>query len=99
MQKTATKAPLVASKKTAAAKPAKVKKSKLVRDSFTMPEGEYAEIAALKKRCQKSGRPAKKSEILRVAIANLTKLSDSALVAAVQQLAVVKTGRPAKGSK
>ena len=85
-------------KKAAAAKPGKLKKPKLVRDSFTMPENEYAVIAALKKRCLGAGVPAKKSEILRAAIANLAKLSDSGLLAAIKRLEVIKTGRP-KGSK
>ena len=78
---------------------AKVKKAKLVRDSLTMPEGEYALIATLKKRCLNAGVSAKKSEILRAAVATLAKLSDASLVAAVRRLEVIKTGRPAKGSK
>lgn len=82
-----------------AGKPAKAKRAKLVRDSFTMPELEYALIAALKKRCLDAGVSAKKSEILRAAVANLVKLSDAALVAAVRRLEVIKTGRPAKKSK
>jgi hypothetical protein len=82
-----------------ARKPAKAKKAKLVRDSFTMPELEYALIAALKKRCLDAGVSAKKSEILRAAVANLAKLSDASVVAAVRRLEVIKTGRPAKGSK
>jgi len=81
------------------AKPAKAKKAKLIRDSFTMPDGEYALIAALKKRCLDAGVSAKKSEILRAAVANLAKLSDGSVVAAVRRLEVIKTGRPAKGSK
>lgn len=80
-------------------KPAKAKKPKLVRDSFTMPEGEYALIAALKKRCLAAGVPAKKSEILRAAVANLEKLSDASVAAALRRLDVIKTGRPAKGNK
>jgi len=80
-------------------KPAKAKKAKLVRDSFTMPDLEYALIAALKKRCLNAGVSAKKSEILRAAVANLAKLSDASVVAAVRRLDVIKTGRPAKGSK
>jgi hypothetical protein len=80
-------------------KPAKAKKVKLVRDSFTMPEDEYAVIAALKKRCLDAGVSAKKSEILRAAVAGLAKLSDASLIASVRRLAVIKTGRPAKGSK
>ena len=80
-------------------KPAKVKKAKLVRDSFTMPELEYALITVLKKRCLDAGIAAKKSEILRAAVASLAKLSDTSLLAAVRRLEVIKTGRPAKGSK
>lgn len=80
-------------------KPAKAKKVKLVRDSFTMPEAEYALIATLKKRCLDAGVSAKKSEILRAAVASLAKLGDASMVAAVRRLEVIKTGRPAKGSK
>jgi len=78
------------------AKPAKVKKAKLVRDSFTMPESEYAAIAALKERCLSSGVAARKSEILRAALAGLAGLGDAEVVAAIQALAAIKTGRPAK---
>jgi outer membrane biosynthesis protein TonB len=81
------------------AKPAKARKVKLVRDSFTMPETEYAVIALLKKRCLKAGVFAKKSEILRAAVAGLMKLSDASVLAAIRRLEVIKTGRPAKGAK
>lgn len=80
-------------------KPVKAKKVKLVRDSFTMPETEYAVIALLKKRCLKAGVSAKKSEILRAAVAGLAKLSDGSVLAAIRRLEVIKTGRPAKGAK
>lgn len=83
-----------ASKK--ADKPVKAKNVKLVRDSFTMPETEYAVIAELKKRCLNAGVSAKKSEILRAAVAGLAKLSDSSVLAAIRRLEVIKTGRPAK---
>ena len=82
-----------------AAMPAKLRKSRLVRDSFTMPEAEHALIAALKKRCLKIGVAARKSELLRAAIAGLAALDDQAVVAALQRLDVVKTGRPAKTPK
>ena len=78
---------------------AKPKKTKLVRDSFTMPDSEYALIATLKKRCLTAGLAAKKSEILRAAIAQMDKLTDAALVAAMRRLEVIKTGRPAKERK
>jgi hypothetical protein len=38
----------------------------------------------------------KKSELLRIALANLSKLSDKALLAAVSKIETIKTGRPAK---
>ena len=93
------KAVPLGSKKTSAAKPAKVKKAKLVRDSFTMPKVEYSVIATLKERCLKSGVSPKKSEILRAAIANLAKLTDRSLVGVIKELEVIKTGRPSKSSK
>lgn len=75
------------------------KKVKLVRDRFTMPEDEHAVIASLKKRCRNAGVKAKKNEILRAAVAGIARLSDRSLVAALHRLAVIRTGRPAKGSK
>jgi hypothetical protein len=98
-KKAAIKTVPVAEKKVGTLKPGKVKKPKLVRDSFTMPKEEYAVIASLKARCLQTGVSVKKSEILRAAIANLAKLSDTSLSGAIRRLDVIKTGRPAKGSK
>ena len=80
-------------------KPAKIKRAKLVRDSFTMPEAEHALITGLKKRCLNLGVAAKKSEVLRAALAVLARLSDAEAAAAIQALVPIKTGRPAKGAK
>ncbi len=80
-------------------KSAKPKKAKLVRDSFTMPESEYELIATLKKRCVARGLAAKKSELLRAAIIGFAAQSDAAITAALQALAVIKTGRPPKAQK
>lgn len=82
-----------------AAKNAKPKKSKLVRDSFTMPEAEYGLFAAVKKRCVAKGVAVKKSEVLRAAIIGFAALSDAAVLAAVKALDVIKTGRKPKGHK
>ena len=38
----------------------KPKKSKMIRDSFTMPESDYAKLAELKKKCLESGVHVKK---------------------------------------
>ena len=89
-------------KESKAAKPVKVEKPvrpKLVRDSFTMPDNEYAQIAVLKKRLANADAPAKKSELLRAGIALLASMSETDLLAAVDRVPRIKTGRPAKGSK
>ena len=75
------------------------KKVKLMRDSFTMPENEYAQIAVLKKRLLAKGVAVKKSELLRCGFALLAALSDEDLVQAMAQVAKIKTGRPAKSAR
>lgn len=70
-----------------------------MRDSYTMPEAEHAVITGLKKRCLSLDVAARKSEVLRAALAVLARLSDAEVAAAIQGLAVIKTGRPAKGAK
>ena len=77
-------------------KPAKVK-AKLVRDSFTMPQADFAIIAALKERALGFRRPTKKSELLRAGLQALAGLNDTALQAALNALAPLKPGRPKKG--
>ena len=57
---------------------------------------EYGLIAAIKKRCVAKGVAVKKSEVLRAAIASFAALSDTAAMAAVQALEVIKTGRKPK---
>lgn len=74
----------------------KARKPKLVRDSFAMPEAEYARIDELKQRLAALGKPAKKSEVLRGGIAALTALNDSELKAVMERVERIKTGRPNK---
>jgi hypothetical protein len=86
-------------KSTERAKPEKaekVKKPKLVRDSFTIPKVEYSVIDALKQRAAKAGRPARKSEVLRAGVKALAAMSDADFMAALGAVPAVKTGRPAK---
>lgn len=78
------------------AKPSKVKKPKLVRDSFTIPKDEYGVLAELKQRCVKLEHPAKKSELLRAGIKALAGMSDKSLLAALKAVPSIKTGRPKK---
>ncbi len=77
-----------------AAPSGKVKKPKLVRDSFSMPKEEYAQIDALKIRSARLGHPVKKSEVLRAGVKLLLSLNDAALLSALAQIPSLKTGRP-----
>jgi hypothetical protein len=72
----------------------KVKKLKMVRDSFTMPEPEYKVLGEVKRTCLKAGVEVKKSELLRVGVAQLQKLQLDQLKAALAMLLPVKAGRP-----
>lgn len=81
------------------AKAPKARKAKLVRDSFTMPEDEYAQLADLKKRLLTKGLVSKKSELLRAGVALLVALGDDELAAAMKKVEIIKTGRPAKSAK
>jgi hypothetical protein len=77
-------------------KSAKPRKIKLIRDSYAMPEAEYAQIAQLKQRLLELGESVKKSELLRAGLAELATLDDAALLAAMAGVERIKTGRPAK---
>lgn len=72
------------------------KKPKLVRDSFTFPAEEYAQIGLLKQRTLKAGQEVKKSELIRAGLALLSASSDAALLKALAKVDKLKTGRPAK---
>jgi hypothetical protein len=69
----------------------------LVRDSFTMPEADFALIAKLKAKALGARRAAKKSELLRAGLQLLAGLDADSLVVVLDRLETVKTGRPKKG--
>ena len=75
---------------------AKPKKPKLIRDSFTMPELEYEALVETKKAMIRSGVAIKKSELLRIAVAQLASMDVAQIAAALRALAPVKAGRPLK---
>jgi hypothetical protein len=77
-------------------KPAKARKPKLIRDSFTIPKDEYQVIDVLKQRSAKLGQPMKKSELLRAGIKLLNSLDDAAFGKAMAEVPAIKTGRPKK---
>ena len=80
-------------------KPEKAEKAakprlRMVRDSFTMPEADFALIAQLKAGAMAAGRPAKKSELLRAGLRLLAAQPAKALLGALDSLEPVKLGRP-----
>jgi len=66
----------------------------LVRDSFTMPEQEYAVLLEVKQACLRAGIDVKKSELLRIGVALLGQLDVSTLQGVLAALPQLKTGRP-----
>jgi hypothetical protein len=82
-----------------ASKPAakeKVKKAKLVRDSFTMPENEYQVLGDVKKAFLKIGISVKKSELLRAGVALIKAMEIGNLKTVIDGLPPIKAGRPKK---
>ena len=59
----------------------KLKKATLIRDSFTFPKGEYAQLSLLKKRLAEQGSAVKKSELIRAGLILLSALDDNNLKA------------------
>jgi len=80
----------------AAKKPKKEHKKKVVRDSFTMPQNEYAKIAEIKAICMKAKMHVKKSEVLRAGLILLAGLNAAQLKQRFASLEKIKTGRPHK---
>lgn len=79
-----------------AAKAKKSKRQKLVRHAISMPEIEYAQITALKKRIASLGGNVKRSELVRAGIALLSVLNNVQLTTVMARIERIKTGRPEK---
>lgn len=94
--KSATKSGVKAASQHGAKKPKKEHKTKVVRDSFTMPQNEYARIAEIKEICMKAKMHVKKSEVLRAGLVLLAALEPGQLKRALENLEKIKTGRPQK---
>ena len=90
--------PQTATSAIAQAEPIEPARTKLVRDSFTMPKTEYSVLAELKLRAARLGRPIKKGELLRAGVAALRSLPDRLFLGALDLVPTLKPGRP-KGSR
>jgi len=74
-------------------------RQKLVRDSFTIPKGEYALLARLKDRALRLVVPVKKSELLRAGIYALSVMPDREFLATLGAIPSLKPGRPKNGGE
>lgn len=72
------------------------KKERVIRDSFTLPSGDYELIAAIRQRCLTSAINVTKSEVIRAGLHALMEMSEEELVELVSNLEKVKTGRPSE---
>ena len=95
-KKTSKKAPAKPSKSTKANKAIKTVKTKLIRDSFAIPEKEYAALVAVKKTCLKAGLEIKKTELIRIGIALVNNLTTAKIKTAQAKLTQISAGRPKK---
>jgi hypothetical protein len=83
-------------KSTKATKATKTVKTKLIRDSFAIPEKEYAALVAVKKTCLKAGLEIKKTELIRIGIALVNELTTAKIKTAQAKLTQISAGRPKK---
>ena len=95
-KKTSKKASSKSTKSTKANKATKTVKTKLVRDSFAIPEKEYAALVAVKKTCLKAGLEIKKTELIRIGIALVNNLTTAKIKTAQAKLTQISAGRPKK---
>lgn len=75
-------------------KPQTLTELKVVRDSFTMPQGDYDLINQLKKRSIKLGVEITKSEILRAGLKALELMESKEFLSKIALVEKIKTGRP-----
>jgi hypothetical protein len=74
--------------------PEKDDKSKVVRDSFTLPATDYDLIALIRGRCLASAVSVNKGEVVRAGLHALQQMSDKELLQIIEGLEKIKTGRP-----
>jgi len=82
--------------KAKASKPAKARKPKLVRHKVTMPEVEYAQIGALKRRMASLGGEVTRSELMRAGLALLSALGKAELTTVMAHFGLSRTKHNAK---
>ena len=69
------------------------KKIRVVRDTFSFPEFDYALLARLQQRCLDSGHNASKSELIRAGLNALAQMKEPQLLKVVRAVEKLKPGR------
>ncbi|MBI5751397.1 MAG: hypothetical protein HZA59_04525 [Hydrogenophilales bacterium] len=77
-------------------KPAKKKREKVVRDSYSIPKSQFAQLKAMRTDLAKTGRIASKSELLRAGLALLFRQSTTAVKELIDALTPEPRGKGAK---
>lgn len=72
------------------------KQKKVIRDSFTLPTDDYELITTIRERCLDNRVTINKSEVIRAGLHALNQMTNEELVAVVESLTKIKTGRPGK---
>lgn len=97
VKRSAVRKAVVAKVKTPKVEAAKTKtEHKIVRDSFSMPQPDYDLLAELKLKAKGAGVKVKRSELLRMGLQAMSKLSVTQLKQAISQLQQPSTRRPKK---
>jgi Arc/MetJ-type ribon-helix-helix transcriptional regulator len=74
----------------------KEKREKVVRDSFSIPKSEHAQLKVLRTELAKAGRLASKSEVLRAGLRLLAERSGAELASLIGALPAVPKGKGKK---
>jgi len=74
----------------------KKKREKVVRDSYSIPKSQYAQLKAMRTDLAKTGRIASKSELLRAGLALLFRQSTTAVKELIDALTPAPLGKSAK---
>lgn len=70
---------------------------RVVRDTFTMPRSDQDRLQTLQERCLRGSVSVSRSELVRAGLRLLQNLDDGDLLAAVQAVEKMRTGRPKRG--
>lgn len=71
-----------------------VRKSRIVRDSYTIPSNEHRRLKELQQKCLQHAIHVYKSELIRAGLKALLSLPDARLLEVVKSVSRVKSGRP-----